>query len=407
MSDDQDEPPKTRGEQLAEKLAGSSPVEPKPVVGETTPPPEAKDAPAAAATATGGADAGAAGGAGGAAAGAGARPMSAAEKLEAWANKAAAAEGGATRPAGAKPAGSGPAKSPHKDAERMPPDKKAQEAKASAGRDGIPQPPPWWRTLRGDPPFYIRLALGAVFIGLILGTWWFVTRGSATEAIISPSKLVSPGSTFGATDKLLERDLFDSVLDTLQRVFLGIGLAALVGVVAGVIAGAFRGVSATLAPLVIFLRSVPMGALLPLTAIMFGDGEKQKWMFIFLAVVPFVFSDTIKAVAMVPDRYVETAQTLGASRRQIILKVLVPLSLPDIVTSLRFQIGLALGYIMLAEAGSTFVEHGLGKMIAVSERLGMRDQVFLLLFVIALIAFALDLLLRTLQRGVFPWRKDL
>jgi ABC-type nitrate/sulfonate/bicarbonate transport system permease component len=295
-----------------------------------------------------------------------------------------------------------------KDAERMPPGKKAQEAKESAGHeDGIPQPPPWYRTLRADPPFYVRMALGAGLVAFVFLVWWFVTRGGPTEAIISPSKVVSPGDTFGSTSKLLDRDLFDSVLDSLQRVFLGIGLAAIVGVGVGVIAGAHRGVSAALAPLVIFLRSVPMGALLPLTAVMFGDGEKQKWLFIFLAVVPFVFSDTIKAVASVPDRYVETAQTLGASRMQIIMKVLVPLSLPDIVTSLRFQFGLALGYIILAEAGSTFVEHGLGKMIALSERIGPREHIFLLLFVIALIAFTLDLLLRTLQRGLFPWRKDL
>jgi ABC-type nitrate/sulfonate/bicarbonate transport system permease component len=296
-----------------------------------------------------------------------------------------------------------------KDAEKMPPGKKAQEAKHSAGavEDGIPAAPPWYRTLRADPPFYVRFALGAVFVALLLGLWWFLTRGSATEAIISPVKLTSPGDTFGSLGKLTDRDLTDSIIDSLQRVFLGVGLAAIVGVIVGVLAGAHRGVSATIAPLVIFLRSVPMGAMLPLTAMMFGDGEKQKWMFIFLAVVPFVFSDVVKAVATVPDRYVETAQTLGASKLQIILKVLVPLSLPDIVTSIRFQMGLALGYIMLAEAGSTFVEHGLGKMISVSERLGPREHVFLLLFVIALIAFALDLLLRTIQRGVFPWRKDL
>jgi len=372
--DNKDEPPKTRGEQLADKLAGSNPVEPKPVPGEATPPVEAKE-PA----------------------------LSPAEKLKAWQNKAAAAEE-ATKPKDVKPA------EPRKqvDAERMPPDKKAQEAKESAGHErGIPDAPPWYRTLRADPPVYIRFALGAGLIFLVFGLWWFLTRGSATEAIVSPVKLPSPGDTFGSLDKLTQRDLVDSILDSLQRVFLGIGLAAIVGIVLGVTAGAHRGVSATLAPLVIFLRSVPMGALLPLTAMMFGDGEKQKWLFIFLAVVPFVFSDVVKAVASVPDRYVETAQTLGASRMQIILKVLVPLSLPDIVTSLRFQIGLALGYIILAEAGSTFVAHGLGKMIAVSERLGPREHIFLLLFVITLIAFGIDLMLRTLQRGLFAWRKDL
>jgi ABC-type nitrate/sulfonate/bicarbonate transport system permease component len=384
--DKKDEPPpKTKGEQLAERLAGSNPVEPKPVVGEDTPPIESKEEP---------------------------KPPSAAEKLAAWESKAKAAVE-ADKPKPAEPKAVKPAEpaKPKKqvDAERMPPEKKAQEAKESAGReeDGIPPPPPWYRTLRADPPVYIRFALGASFIGLIFLLWWFLTRGGPTDAFISPNKLTSPGDTFGSLTKLTERDLVDSILDSLQRVFLGVGLAALVGIVLGVTAGAHRGVSATIAPLVIFLRSVPMGALLPLTAMMFGDGEKQKWLFIFLAVVPFVFSDVVKAVASVPDRYVETAQTLGASRMQIIMKVLVPLSLPDIITSLRFQIGLALGYIILAEAGSTFVAHGLGKMIAMSERIGPREHIFLLLFVITLIAFGIDLMLRTLQRGVFPWRRDL
>jgi len=160
-----------------------------------------------------------------------------------------------------------------------------------------------------------------------------------------------------------------------------------------------------LEPLVIFLRSVPMGALIPLTLLLFGDGEKQKWMFIFLAVVPFVFSDTVKAVSIVPERYVETAQTLGASRFQIIRKVLIPLALPDILTSLRFLLGLALGYIMLVEVINT--PHGLGTMLNTSQRQGMYEQIYLLLFVITFVAFALDFLLRGLQREAFRWRKDL
>jgi sulfonate transport system permease protein len=118
-----------------------------------------------------------------------------------------------------------------------------------------------------------------------------------------------------------------------------------------------------------------------------------------------VFSDTVKAVSIVPDRYIETAQTLGASRFQIIRKVLVPLALPDIITTLRFQFGLALGYIMLAEEINT--EHGLGKLINSSQRQGIYDHVYMTLFVIAALAFLIDYMLRTIQRGVFSWRKDL
>lgn len=272
--------------------------------------------------------------------------------------------------------------------------------------DKLPTAPPWWKTLRADPPPLVRAALGAGVIAFVLLLWFILTYGSdPTSRIVSPSKLPSPGEVFGALGKLLDRDFTDSLIDTLIRVFKGIGLAAIIGISLGVLAGSNRGVGSALEPLVIFLRSVPMGALIPLTLLLFGDGEKQKWMFIFLAVVPFVFSDTVKAVSIVPERYVETAQTLGASRFQIIRKVLIPLALPDILTSLRFLLGLALGYIMLVEVINT--PHGLGTMLNTSQRQGLYEQIYLLLFVITFVAFMLDFLLRGLQREAFRWRKDL
>ena len=97
-------------------------------------------------------------------------------------------------------------------------------------------------------------------------------------------------------------------------------------------------------------------------------------------------------------------QTLGASNRRS-AKVLVPLALPDVVTSLRFQFGLALGYIMLAEAINA--ERGLGHMLNVNERQGAIEQNYALLFVIAFLAFLIDFLIRYFQRGVFQWRQDL
>lgn len=269
---------------------------------------------------------------------------------------------------------------------------------------GVPAPPPWWRTLRADPPFQIRIALGVGFIGLILLVWWILTRGDATSAIVSPSTLPPPGTVFGSFGSL-SGNLLDAILATLERVLLGLLLATIVGVVLGVLAGAHRGVSAAIAPLVVFLRSVPMGALLPLMLMMFATGEKQKVMFIFFAIVAFVFSDTVKAISIVPERYVETALTLGASNRQILLKVLVPLALPDIITSLRFQFGLALGYVMIAEAIAT--PSGLGVMLNTNERMGNIEQEWALLFVIALLAFSIDHLIRYLQRGTFAWRRDL
>lgn len=278
-----------------------------------------------------------------------------------------------------------------------------QTAAQAAAR--LPEAMAWWKTLRADGPAPIRFALGAGFIALILVIWWFLTRGSAIERIISPVKLPSPGEVFGSFGSLMERDLIGAIFATLGRVFFGIGLAAIVGIGLGVVASSFRAVAATLMPLVIFLRSVPMGALLPLTVMWFAIGDEQKRMFIFLAVVPFVFSDTMQAISSVPERYVETAQTLGASRLQIVWKVLLRLALPDIVTSLRFQVGLGLGYITLAEAIAT--ETGVGALINTSQRRGLAEHTYLILFIIALLAFGIDLCIRTFQRQLFYYRKDL
>jgi len=257
--------------------------------------------------------------------------------------------------------------------------------------------------LRAEPPFHIRLALGGVFITLLILLWWSVTSG---DHRISPNMVPSPGRVLADAPGLIDRHVDDHFFASLRRVMIGIGLAAVFGIGLGVVAGALRGVAAALNPLILFLRSIPMGALGPLMLAMFSTGEKQKWMFIFIAVVPFVFGDTVKAMASVPQRYVETAETLGANSWQIVSKVLVPLALPDIITSLRFQFGLALGYIVLVET-TGIIGEGLGGMFDISYKRGEIGHIWALLFLVAGIAFLIDFAIRYVQRAAFPYRSDL
>jgi len=118
---------------------------------------------------------------------------------------------------------------------------------------------------------------------------------------------------------------------------------------------------------------------------------------------------SVCAVSIGPERYVETAQSRGASNLQIVAKVLVPLALPDIITGLRFQFGLALGYIMLVETNE-LQQGGLGALLWTTQRsyaVDSMERVYMLLFVITALAFALDHLIRFFQRGFFPYRSDL
>jgi ABC-type nitrate/sulfonate/bicarbonate transport system permease component len=259
-------------------------------------------------------------------------------------------------------------------------------------------------SLRIAPPRAVRRLLGAGAVAFVVALWWLATLGSTPESrLISPVILPSPREVVASLPSLLnERALVQSIAATLKRVLIGFGLAILVGVPLGILAGSWRVVEAAGAPLALFGRNLPVAALIPLTILWFGIDEAQKVVFIFVACVPFVYSDAVRAIAGVPDRYVETAQTLGASRAQIVSKVLVALALPDIYDSLRHLFGLAFGYIMLAELINA--KHGLGYLLMTSQRRGLSEHIILILLVIGLLAFGIDRALFWLQRGLFPYR---
>jgi NitT/TauT family transport system permease protein len=258
--------------------------------------------------------------------------------------------------------------------------------------------------LRISPPRLTRSLAGALAVGMIGLLWWLATTGLGSEdRWISPVILPSPAEVIRSFPSLFrERALLQSIAATLKRVLIGFGLAAVVGVPLGIAAGSWRVIEAAGAPLALFGRNLPVAALIPLTILWFGIDETQKVMFIFIACVPFVYADTVAAVVGVPDRYVETAQTLGAQSHQIVTKVLVALALPDIYNGLRHLFGLAFGYIMLAELINA--EHGLGYLLMASQRRGMSEHIILILMIIGLLAYGIDRVLFWFQRGLFPYR---
>ena len=257
--------------------------------------------------------------------------------------------------------------------------------------------------LRGEAAVATVMFWGVTCLACVLAVWFLATSGEAESRFISPATLPSPGETAAAVPGVFgERRLVANALVTLRRVCLGFGLSGLVGVPLGVLAACFPAVRSFVAPLTIFGRNIPVAALIPLTFFFFGIGEFQKMMFLFIASVAFVVSDTTAAVLEVPQRYVDTALTLGASRLQIILKVLVPLAAPAIFNSLRLLFGIAFGYVMLAELAKA--ESGVGAIINISQRLGRREPILIVLVLIALVAYGIDRLLWRLQCDLFPHR---
>jgi NitT/TauT family transport system permease protein len=86
----------------------------------------------------------------------------------------------------------------------------------------------------------------------------------------------------------------------------------------------------------------------------------------------------------------------------VLTKVIIPLAMPNIVNSLRLLLGLAFGYIILAEMVD--MDTGVGKLIMMSQRRGPKEHVYLILLFITLMAFLMDRMIYGLQRYFFPYK---
>lgn len=261
-----------------------------------------------------------------------------------------------------------------------------------------------WLTLRKPVSRLQAIGLGVACILLCFSGWWLITQGAAESRLVGPLTLPSPAETFGKFSELWnDFALTRNVLVTLRRVSIGFALALAIGIPIGVTAGCFPRVHAFLSPLIMIGRNVPLAAVLPLMIFIFGAGEKNKVMFIFVASVAFVISDAARAIMDVSARYIDTAYTLGASRWQTISKVLVPLAAPTIFSACRQMFGLAFGYIMLAESIKIADEvGGLGYQIQIFQRRGFREHIYLIILVIPLVALVIDQVLAWIQRQLFP-----
>jgi ABC-type nitrate/sulfonate/bicarbonate transport system permease component len=260
--------------------------------------------------------------------------------------------------------------------------------------------------IRKDAPLWQVVACSLLCMVACYGIWWFLTHGLPEQRIISTLVLPSPAETFGKFHSLwFDAALTRNMLVTLRRLTLGFGLAAAVGIPVGILCGCFTRVNAFFIPLSLFGRNIPLAALVGLTYAFFGIGEEQKVMFICIACVAFILSDTARAIQEVGSQYVDTAYTLGAHRWQVIFKVLIPLAMPTVFNSLRLLFGLAFGYIMLAETIKLGDEAGgLGDIINSSFRRGLREHVILVLLIIPVVALAIDRILYWIQRELFPHR---
>jgi len=261
--------------------------------------------------------------------------------------------------------------------------------------------------IRTGVSFPYSLLLGTIPILLALGIWFWLTRGPVEERQIAPSILPAPTEVFDPVNSIrplvVDRNLFHHVAVSLRRVAISYVLAVGLMLPLGIGMGAFGSVRAMFSPTATASGYVPIATLVPLTMSWFGTGEMQKIVFLAFAFSIYLLPMIVKAIDSVPEVYLRTASTLGASRWQIVRRVLVPVAAPDIWHGMRLAFGVGWTYLVLAEV--VVLADGLGYLVAFSQRRGPREHIYLVILVITLIAWAADLGWTSLGRLLFPYKR--
>ena len=259
--------------------------------------------------------------------------------------------------------------------------------------------------VRGEMDYSRALGLTALFVGLTLVVWWFLTRGQIGERIVQPLILPSPGEVLKSFIPLhLEQGLVRSAFTSWVRVSAGFLLAAVVAVPLGVYMATFPSVAAFFRPLSLAGAYVPIVVFIPLSLTWFGTGETQKVGFLFIGCFVALLPLVIKDIADVPSAFLDVAVTKGASQWQLVRHVLFPVAQANIWDHLRGVYGVGWGWIIMAEV-YVRPQYGLGALIGVSERRSQTAAIFAVIIVIVLIAVACDQLWRLGGELLFPYRK--
>ena len=266
------------------------------------------------------------------------------------------------------------------------------------------------KTRRARPalrwPFSRQITLSVGTLLVLLAVWWLV----AAQAWISPLFLPPPGQvlakliTIAGPQGFMDATLWQHLGASLARILVALLAAVIIGIPVGIAMGLSPTVRGILDPLIELYRPVPPLAYLPLMVIWFGIGETSKILLIYLAIFAPVAMSALAGVKSAQQVRIRAAQSLGASRTQVLLFVILPGALPEILTGLR--IGLGVGWSTLVAAELIAATRGLGFMVQSAGEFLATDVVLAGIAVIAIIAFLLELGLRALQRRLTPWHGE-
>lgn len=245
--------------------------------------------------------------------------------------------------------------------------------------------------------------LSVATIAALLFVWWLCTTMGWVKPLFVPSpQAIVRKFIWTMNNGYTGTPLWVHVAISTARVFGAFLLACIIGIPLGLAMGISPFMRGIFDPPIEFYRPIPPLAYLPLMIIWFGIGETSKVLLIFLSVFAPVALGARSGVRSAAIEQIHAAYSFGATRWQVLLRVILPSAMPEILTAMR--IGIGFGWTTLVAAEMVAATSGLGYMVLSASQFLQTAVVIMGIIIIAAIAYLFDMVMRMAERRLVPWK---
>jgi NitT/TauT family transport system permease protein len=244
--------------------------------------------------------------------------------------------------------------------------------------------------------WFLRLGLVAV----LLGIWEMLPR----LGLIDPFWISQPSRVYArlASD-LPTLEFWTNIWATVEAIFLGVLIGGVTGVVCGITLGFAPGVYKVIEPVMMALYTLPRIALAPLFIIWFGIEVQSKIALVVSLVFFLMLLNAYVGVRNVDRDLLDSVRTMGGTPMFIARRVIIPSSLPWILTGLRLSFVYGIGGAVVGEM--LIARHGLGTLLTASSNNFDTTGVFEILAVLFVLGFASNEAVSALERSFLGWNQ--
>jgi NitT/TauT family transport system permease protein len=251
-----------------------------------------------------------------------------------------------------------------------------------------------FRFFRNQERRIISLTAVVIFFAL----WELIGR----SGMVRPILISSPSRIWTAGIWLFENGLWSDIAVSLMEFALGYGAAVLIAVPLGLAMGWSPRLNAVIDPFAQALNATPRVALVPVIMIWLGIGLASKVAVVFLGAFFPILLGAVAGVQNTDDLLLRCARSFGATNHQIFRTVIVPSSVPWLVTGMRIGVGRAVVGVVVAELIAATA--GIGHMMAVAGATFQTDKVFVGILMLAGFGYLTSSLLRRIENRYQDWK---